>query len=198
MTRSSFIFVVSILILAAAVSGFGQTTPAVTSKIVIVNTAAFFDEKAGITRIVAASKLLGTEIAPKRTELQQFVSRVDGLTKELAALRANVDKGIPIHERAAQTKVDELDRLKREGKYKEDEYNAWAQKRQNELVGPVYNDALKSLGEYVKTKGFGIVFDASKDQNGILIFATEQFDITKDFIAFYNARPPTAITSVPK
>jgi len=168
------------------------------SKIVIVDTGAFFDEKAGVTKILTAAKALSNELAPKRNELQTMMARVQVVDKEVAAFRDNVAKGIPIDERAAQAKVEELERLKREGKFKEDEFNALAQKRQTQVVGPEYSAALKALGEYVKTKGYGIVFDVSKDQNGMLIFATEQYDITKEFITFYNTRPSTAINSVPK
>lgn len=169
-----------------------------TSKIVVVDTAAFFDEKSGITRILTAAKTLSTELTPKRTDLQQMVSRVQVVEKEVATFRENVGKGIPVDERTAQAKVAELERMKLEYKYKEDDYNSYAQKRQGQVVGPEYSAALKALGEYVKSKGYGIVFDVSKDQNGFLIFATEQFDITRDFITFYNTRPPSAINSVPK
>ena len=111
---------------------------------------------------------------------------------------ANAGKGIPVDERSFQTKVDELEGLKRQGKFKEDEYNAFAQKLQNDTVGPVYSEVLRTLGDYVKSHDYGILFDASKDQSGFLIFASEKYDITRDFIAFYNARPVTAIAPVPR
>ena len=188
-----FTFAVTVPVFAQA----GQSG-AVTSKIVIVDTAAFFNEKSGITRILTAANSLSNELAPKRTELQQVIARVQQVEKEVAIFRENVAKGIPIDEKAAQAKVEELERLKREGKYKEDEFNTLAQKRQTQVVGPEYSAALKALGDYVKLKGFGLVFDASKDQNGMLLFATEQYDITKEFVTYYNTRPPTAINSVPK
>jgi len=167
-------------------------------KIVMIDTAAFFDEKSGITRILTAAKNLTAEFAGKKSELQQMSARVQQVEKEVAAFRDNVTKGIPFDERAATAKVEELDRLKREGKFREDEYNALLQKRQTQIVGPEYSAALKVLDEYVNSKGYGMVFDVSKDQNRMLMFATAQYDITKDFITFYNARPPTAINSVPK
>lgn len=196
MQRSGFIIGVFFLLMIGAVSVSAQAQPA--SKIVIVNTASFFDEKAGIIRIVNATKQLNNELAPKRAEVQQLVTRLETLERELATLRSNASKGIPVDEKAGQAKVDELERLKREGKYKEDEYNALAQKRQNEVVGPVYNEALKVLGEFIKSKGFSMVFDVSKDQSGMLIYVAEPFDITKEFITSFNSRPPTSITSVPK
>ena len=199
MARSNSIPVSLVLLLFAAVSGLGQTQPGTAaSKIVIVNTSAFFDEKIGITKIVTAAKQVNAELAPKRNEVEQFIARVENLSREIKLLQDNVGKGIPIDEKAAQVKTDQFEKWNREGKYRQDEFNSLAQKRQAEFVGPVFSDVLRALSEYIKSKGYGMVFDASKDQNGFLIFATEQYDITKDFITFYNSRPPTAITSVPK
>ncbi|MEQ1603976.1 MAG: OmpH family outer membrane protein [Pyrinomonadaceae bacterium] len=192
----SFIFVILFLAFAS-VNSSAQAQPSAI-KIVVIDTAVFFNEKLGITKIVSASKTLANELAPKRSAVQQLVARIDTLNKEMAAFQANAAKGIPVDEKTVQGKVDELERLKREGKYQEDEFNARAQKRQSEIVGPVYSEVLRSLGEYVKSKDYGIVFDASKDQTGVLLFASEKYDITKDFINYYNTRPVTAIAPVPR
>lgn len=189
MNKLVFFIVVLTLTLAAAMSTLGQAPTAITSKVVVINTAAFFDEKAGITKIIAAAKLVDGDLASKRDEIKKIAGWLDAAEKQLATMRDNVAKGIPIDERAAQVKVDEAERLRREGKYKEDEYNAYGQKRQNDVVGPVFSETMRVLRDFVKTKGYGIVLDAAKDQNGVLLFATEQFDITKEFIAFYNSRP---------
>jgi Skp family chaperone for outer membrane proteins len=175
----------------------GAQTSAQPPKIVVVDTAAFFNEKTGITKIVSASKALATDLSARRTEVQRLVQRVDALTKELDTLRGNAGRGIPVDEKSFQSKVEELERLKREGKYQQDEFNALAQKRQSEIVGPVYSEVLKALGEYVKSKDYGILFDASKDQDGLLLYASEKYDITKDFITYFNTRPVTSISSVP-
>lgn len=192
-------FVFSLLFVAfSTICISAQAQPASAPKIVVIDTAVFFNEKLGITKIVSASKTLATELAPKRNAVQQLVARIDALNKELATFQANAAKGIPVDEKTVQGKVDELERLKREGKYQEDEFNALAQKRQNEIVGPVYSEVLKTLGDYVKTKDYGLLFDASKDQSGMLIYASEKYDITKEFITYYNTRPVTAIAPVPR
>lgn len=189
---------VLIAILFLCVSIVNVSAQAAANKIVVIDTAAFFNEKTGITKIITASRNLSSELAPKRAAVQQIVAKIDTLNKELTTFQSNASKGIPVDEKTVQGKVDELDRLKREGKYQEDEFNAFAQKRQNEIVGPVYSEVLKSLGDYVKSKDYGLLFDASKDQSGMLIFASEKFDITRDFITFYNTRPVTAIAPVPR
>ena len=179
-------------------SGVSTTTSTTATATTGASTTVFFNEKTGVTKIVAASKTLAIELGPKRNSVQQLVARIDALNKELDIFRVNAAKGIPVDEKTVQGKVDELERLKREGKYQEDEFNAMAQKRQSEIVGPVYAEVMRTLGEYIKSKDYGLVFDASKDQNGILIFASERYDITKDFIIYYNARPMTAIAPVPR
>lgn len=180
-----------------SVLSFAQTAQPsqVTSKIVIVDTSAFFLDKTGITRIINASKQLDNELAPKRNELQQMATRSQNLEREIESLKKNVQNKVPIDEKAANAKVDELEKIRREGKFKQDEYNSLAKTRQEQVLGPIYADTMKVLAEYIKSKGFGMVFDVSKDQNGMLIFATEQYDITKDFIAFYNLRPAGASSS---
>ena len=186
------------LIMTAYLSVFSvaQTSqPQPANKIVIVDTSAFFNDKTGITKIIAASRQLETELAPKRNELQQMANRSQNLQKEIDALQKNVQNKVPIDQKAAQAKVDEMEKLQREGKFKQDEFNKFTEKRQNELLGPPYSEVLKALEGYIRSKGFGMVFDVSKDQGGMLIFATEQNDITKEFIAFYNSRPATSTSS---
>jgi Skp family chaperone for outer membrane proteins len=194
--RSPIHFLVLIVLLLSTAAGIQAQAAA--SKIVVVDTAAFFNEQNGITRIITASKTLTTNLASERAKVQAVIQRVEALTKELETIRGNAGRGIPVDEKSFQSKMADLESLKREGKFFEDEFNALARKRQNEIVGPVYSDVLRVLGEYVKTKDYGILFDAAKDQSGMLLFVSEKFDITKDFIAFYNARPVTSITAVPK
>lgn len=192
-----YFFTGLLLAVFAAVPLYAQLAGAA-SKVVVIDTAAFFDEKSGITRILTAAKNLNIELSPRRNDLQTMLAKIQQLEKEVVVFRDNVAKGIPIDEKTAQAKNEELERLRLEGKYKGDEFNTLAQKRQTQVVGPEYSSALKALGEYSRSKGYSFVFDLAKDQNGLLIFATEQHDITKDFITFYNTRPPTAINSVPK
>lgn len=195
--RISIIAIFLFSVSAVTVWGQNQASAPV-SKVVIIDTSVFFNEKNGITRIIAAAKTLSNELSSKRDAVRALIARVETVSKEVETFRANAVKGIPIDEKTFQAKVDEVERLKREGKYEEEEFNALAQKRQNEIVGPVYSEVIKVLGEYVKTKDYGILFDASKDQNGMLIYASDKYDITKEFITFYNTRPVTAIGPVPR
>ena len=47
-----------------------------------------------------------------------------------------------------------------------------------------------ALNEYGKQKGYSIIFDISRDTAGLIVsIPDEKIDITKDFIAFFNAKP---------
>jgi Skp family chaperone for outer membrane proteins len=198
LAKSVFAASALIMIMIAANAGVAQTqTGASAQRIVIVDTAAFFNEKTGIVKIINVSRQVANELAPRRAEVNAIATRVETLDKELETLKQNTASGIPVDQKAAQAKYDEVERLKREGKFKQDDFNAYAEKRQQQVVGPVFADVMKALAEYVKLKGFGMVFDVSKDQSGMLIYATEQFEITKDFISYYNSRPVTTIAPVP-
>ncbi len=59
-------------------------------------------------------------------------------------------------------------------------------------MGPVRQDIGNALQEFAKKNGYMMILDASKlDGAGLLLAFDEKYDITKDFITFYNARPAT-------
>ena len=68
------------------------------------------------------------------------------------------------------------------------------------MVGPVFNDIIKAMNDYAKQKGYSVIFDGAKlEESGVLIGFDDKYDVTKDFIVFYNQRPAgTATTTVPK
>lgn len=189
-------FAFAILLVSSIVS-LAQTAAVPASKIVIIDTAAFFHEKTGITKIIAAGKQVSDGLATPRNDLVTLVNRAKAIEKEIEVFQENASKNIPVDKKTVDAKVAELERLRREGKFKEEDFNALVQKRQNEIVGPQYSAALQALEGYIRSKGYGLVFDVSKDQNGLLVFATDQYNITKDFITFYNTRPAAATAAVP-
>src|SRR5690242_7802496 len=100
-----------------AVSAFAQTTPA--GKIGLINTQAFDDDKAGITKYVTALNSLETEFKPTFTELQTMQTSIVALQKELQGYQDIVSKGgkIPIAEADVQKKLESLDKMQREYKF---------------------------------------------------------------------------------
>ena len=184
------LFCLLLLVLFAA-SSYAQTGPATSpAKIAVINSYAFGDEKAGITRYVVALQSLKKEFSTVETELKNMSSRLDQLGREIQTAREQVQRGVAVDERSIQAKVDEAEKLQRELKFKQEDTRAQFERRQQTQMGPIMRDIGIGLQEFAKQKGFTLIFDVSKDTAGLLIaVGDEKADVTKDFIAYYNARP---------
>jgi Skp family chaperone for outer membrane proteins len=189
------LFIVSaIFTIIISLSAFAQ--PAAGGKVGVIYSEAFFDEKLGITRVVSVNKILQTEFAPRVRELETLGTRLDTLQKEIKALQ---DKAatVPIDQSALQGKAEEFERLQREGKFKQEELNKAIDARRGSLLGPVFQEIGKSLGDFSKTKGLSFIFDGSKDQAGMLIYVAEGNDLTEEFVKLFNAKPATTAATKP-
>jgi Skp family chaperone for outer membrane proteins len=183
-----------------SLSAFAQGTaqPAGSGKVGVIYSGAFFDDKVGITRISVASKTLQTEFASKRNELQTLVTRLQNLEKEIKTLQDQSKGGtVPIDTNAAQAKVEEFERLQREGKFKQEELTKAVEAREAQLIAPIFQDIGKTLQEFAKGKGFSMLVDGSKDQAQMLVYVADTVDITDEFIKLFNARPATTATATP-
>lgn len=177
-----------------AVSAFAQTA----AKIGLINTQAFDDDKVGITKYVAALNSLDTEFKPVFTELQTMGTNMQALQKELQGYQDILSKGgkIPISDADVQKKVEALDKMQREYKFKEDDAKVRYQRREAAVLGPIRQDIGNAVQEYTKKNGYVLIIDVSKDQSGMILGLDETADITKQFIVYYNARPATTATVV--
>lgn len=203
MIKKNLIFYAILFMVFFASSAYSQTpTTSATTRIAVINTLAFDDEKEGILKYVNALNALEKEFQPARNELQTMASRLETLTKEYNTLLEEANKpNSPISPQTLQTKREEIERLQREAKFKQDDANARYQSRYNAVVGPILQDIMKAMQEYAKQKGYALIFDAAKldETNLILAVGDEKIDVTKDFIRFYNSRPgSTATTTTPK
>ncbi len=181
------------------VSNLTQTNPAKLpgeSKVALINTFAFADAKTGITKYVNAVKTLESEFKPIQTELESIESKLQTLSKEIQTFRESAGKKVPVNQTAINAKVEEGEKLQRDFKFKQEDAAARAQRREQALIGPIMQDIYKAAQEFSKQKGFMLVLDIAKmDQAGILLAWDEKADITKEFITFYNARPPGNVTA---
>lgn len=191
----SLVFAAFFTVSAAAQNG-GAAQPSPV-KIGIINTFAFGDEKAGITKYVNALKAVNTEFNPTQTELDTMSNKLNTLAKEIQVFRDQAATGkVPIDEKTVQAKVDEAEKLQRDIKFKQEDAKARYEKRQQAVIGPVMQDIGKALQDFAKQKGFTLLFDIAKDEVGLLLaIGDEKIDVTKDFITFYNTRPATTATT---
>ncbi len=182
-----------------AVSAFAQggntaTQPAPT-KIGWIITAAFGDEKEGITKYVNAEKALDAEMKPRVTELQTMQTKMQTLSDEIKKLQ-----GLPaVDPKSIAAKQDEGQRLQREYEFKQKDAQAAYAKRREEVMAPISNNIFLALQEYAKKNGSAAVLDisalGSENQPSPLVFLEPTADITRAFIAYYNTRPATTATT---
>lgn len=194
-----FIIVSFILTTLFAVSVFAQTPPP--AKIALVDTQGFYDEKDGIKKIVNAYKSLETEFKTTTTELENGAKRLQTLQTEIQNMQAKINdpnNKVPIDENAARAKVDEAEKLQRNMKFKDEEFKAQLERRENAVLGPIMQDVGKSLGDFAKQKGYTVVLDVGKlYQAQIILYWQESMDITKEFVQYYNAKPAGSATTKP-
>ena len=181
-----------------AVSALAQTPTTTTSngKIGLINTYAFGDEKEGIKKYIAALTTLQAEFKPVETELQALATKIQALEKEIQGYREILSKGgkIPISDADLGKKVEEYEKLVREFKFKEEGAKSSYARREQIVMGPIRTDIGNAIQEFTKKNGYVIIIDVSRDNTGMILGLDETADVTKAFIAFYNARPATTAT----
>lgn len=170
---------------AAAQPARNINAPVPDSKIAVIDTGRFRDEKTGITRYVKAVKVVQGEFQARNTELLSLENRMKAISDEITKLSGNTVVG----PQTIQSKQDEGERLQREYKYKKELLDADADKRYNELVGPISNDIGNALVEYASQHGLTMILDISKILPAVLAVSPAT-DVTQAFIADYNSKHP--------
>lgn len=172
------------------------TTAAVPdSKIGLINSELWADEKQGIVRLVAVTKRVDSEFQPRRTELQQLQQRMSQLNDEITKQQAASSVVDP---RSLQTKMEQLEQLKKDAQRKQEDAQAAYNKRMQEVLAPIYDDIGKALDAFGKLRGITLMLDVSKIGPAILM-AADATDVTRAFIADFNSKyPATAAVTSPQ
>jgi len=159
------------------------------TKLALVDTDQFLDEKAGIVRLVTAAKKVENEFLPRRTELQTLQAQIDKLT-------ADLQKAAPVQDqKVSAQQQDAIDSKKRELTRKTEDAQTQYQKRLQDMLGPVYDDIGKALDAYAKAHGITLILDVTKIQG--IVSAAESLDITKAFITEFNSKNPATASLTP-
>ncbi|NNF00740.1 MAG: OmpH family outer membrane protein [Pyrinomonadaceae bacterium] len=192
--RTVRLLVVSMVFAAVfAVSALAQSA---SGKVGLINTYAFADTKGGITKYVAQLNKLSAEFKPDETKLNNLVKQLQALEKEIQNLQKQMQvKGSPISAKTVQPKVDRYNKLKRDFKFQQEDVQARVESRRKVLVNPILSDIMKSMQAFAKQKGYSVILDGAKlQESGILMAFDQKTDVTKEFIAYYNARPAGTAT----
>jgi Skp family chaperone for outer membrane proteins len=156
------------------------------SKIAIVDTTVFGDEKAGIKRYINAVNTVQRAFEGKNTELRNLQSQIKAIADEITKLSANPNV---VSQESVRAKREEGERLQRDLKYKKEQADADFEKRYTEVVGPVSNDIGNALIQYASQNGLTMILDISKLAPAVLS-VNPAMDVTQAFIADYNSKHP--------
>ncbi len=172
-----------------AVSAFAQVGA---GKIGVINTFEFDTEQGkpgtGITKYVTAQNRLDTEFKTDTAAIKTMVDRINALKKEIDTLQKAGDK-VPVANITA--KAEDHDKLVRELKFKQEDAKARYESRRQIIMGPVLQDIGKAMQEFATKNGYAIILDAAKlDQAGLILAFDRKYDVTDEFVKFYNSRPP--------
>lgn len=178
---------------AAAPAAGAGAQPAATGaiRIAVIDSGAFSDEKAGITRVMNAVKAVDAQFQPQRTELQGMQTRYDALVKELQAKAQIQDPKVTAQQQ------DQAEQLQTQIKRKAEDAQAAYQRRMAEVLDPLQQDVYTALQGFAQTRGISLIMDVNRNPSPV-IFAADSVDITKEFIAEYNrTHPATAAAAAP-
>src|SRR5215218_3316887 len=128
----------------AAPSTPAQAVALPTSKMAVVYTDMFLDAKTGIAKFNVVVTRLNGEFQKLKDELTQMQTRAQALEGEINKLRG-APEGTPIDQRALQTKIDQLEQLKKDTQRKAEDAQTAYNKRRQELFAPLQEEIGKAL-----------------------------------------------------
>ncbi len=178
---------------APAPAAVGAAQPAATGaiRIAVIDSGAFSDDKAGITRVMNAVKQVDAQFQAPRTELQGMQTRYDTLVKDIQAKIQVQDPKI------TQKQQEDAEQLKVQIQRKAEDAQAAYQKRMAEVLDPLQQDVYTALQGFAQARGIALIIDVNRNPSPV-IFAAESVDITKEFIIEYNrTHPATAAAAAP-
>ena len=166
-------------------------TPAATnapvpdSKIALIDTSMFADEKNGIFRYVDAAKSVQAEFKPRTDELASIQNRLNALATEIETLM----KAPAPDQKTIQAKQQQGGSLQAEFKLKKDRLDEDVSKRYEQVIAPVSNLIGAAMDQFARSRGITMMLDLSKMLPAILT-AIPAMDLTLAFIADFNSKNP--------
>ena len=187
-SKKIFLFALGAALTAICSQGAAaQTGNVPVGKIAVIFSEAFQDPKQGIAKFSVIQSQLNTEFDKPQKELDAAAQKVKSLQDEITNLQKSV---APVDPRSIQAKVDQLDQLKKDSQRKLEDTQQLYQQRRTALLTPLQDDVGKALDAFAKSHGITLIIDAS--QVAGVIYAADTLDVTRIFIAEYNAKNPAA------
>ncbi len=155
------------------------------SRIAVIDTSIFSDEKAGIFLVIDATKGLQNEFRARQQELQTAQTRLNTLVEDIRKLR----QANPVDQKAIQAKQDEGLRLQQDFDTKKQRYEEDYERRYSQVMRPLSQQIGKALDEFAAQHGITMTLDVSKMLPAILT-ALPTVEVTAAFIAEFNRKNP--------
>lgn len=164
-----------------------------TSKMAVVYTDMFLDAKTGIAKFNSVVTKLNGEFQKVKDEITAMQTRGQTLETEINKLR-EAPEGTPIDQRALQTKIDQLEQLKKDIQRKGEDAQAAYNRRRQELFSPLQDEIGKALEAFAKARGINVIIDGAQVP---LLYAADSIDITRAFITEFNSKNPATAAATP-
>ena len=193
-SKKLFLFpLIAVLATVCAQHAAAQTGNVPVGKIAVIFSEAFQDPKQGIAKFTVIQNQLNAEFKKPQDDLDAAAKQVQALQDEITRLQSSA---APVDPKSVQAKMNQLDQLKKDSQRKLEDTQALYQKRRTDLLTPLQEDVGKALDAFAKAHSITMVIDGSQVPG--VIYAADGLDITKIFIADYNARNPATAASTAK
>ena len=165
------------------------------SKMAVIYTDVFLDQKTGIAKFNSVLTKLNSEFSTLKNEINQMQTRAQQLEDEVNKLR-EAPAGSPVDQKSLQTKIDQLEQMKKDIQRKGEDAQASYNRRRQELFTPLQDEIGRALEIFAKARGINVIIDAAQVP---LLYAAESTDITRAFITEFNSKNPVsaATTATP-
>lgn len=163
----------------------GTDVPVPQSRIALIDTTMFVDEKKGIFRYVDAIKSIQPQFAAANAELVNLQTRINAIVEDIRKLRATPQPDA----RAIQTKQEEGTRLQQDFNTKKQRFDEDYSKKYQEVTGPLSEQIGKAMDQFARERGITMTLDFSKLLPAMLT-ALPAVDVTEAFIADFNRKNP--------
>jgi Skp family chaperone for outer membrane proteins len=162
-----------------------SNAPVPDSRIALIDTTMFGDEKNGIWRYVDAAKSVQAEFKTRTDELQSIQNRLNALATEIQTL---MKAPVP-DQKTIQAKQQQGQSLETEGKTKKDRLDEDVSKRYEQVIAPISSQIGAAMDVFARQRGITMTLDTSKLLPAILTVVPAT-DLTLAFINDFNSKNP--------
>jgi Skp family chaperone for outer membrane proteins len=177
------------LVALLSTTALSQDRPAGPTRIAVIDSSRFGDEKAGITKLVNIYRQLDTEFRPDQILLKTLVDRYQALAKDIPDLQAKKEakQGDPeVLQKQIDQKIADGQQLEIDIKRKQEDTKSRFERLEQQRTGPIIKEIGEALDAYAKKNNIDLLLDITKLD--ALLGLNRSIDVTEAFIKDFNAK----------